>query len=239
MRSLIALSALLFCGAALEAQDNEGHFRVIGSATVEVAPDHARLALGVRIQADTPESAAEQMSRRIDAIVDTLAAMGIDRDSLPTQVFGIQADRNYQEGAISGYTATTTLRLTTFELSRIAEFLSAAIAKGATEVGGVEFKSTEERSARALALREAVHAAREDAEVLAEAAGETLGDLVEVSNFAQPTSGITIAGTRWSNAMRLDQVVVTGSAITPQLLPVNAQVVVTWKVRRAGDSGRD
>lgn len=231
MRFLPFVFCLAVCGLAapLTAQDESSHLRVVGAAVVEVPPDHARLSVGVRIQAGSPEAAATEMSRRIDAIVDALVGLGFDRDSIPTQVFGISADRDRMGGnAITGYSSATTLQITTFELDRIPEFLSAAVAAGATEVGNVAFESTERRNARSRALELAVAAAREDAEVLARAAGVELGDLVEITNFAQPTSGIMLRGAGVV-AGRLPGV--TGSAITPQLLEVNAQVVVTWRVR--------
>lgn len=220
---------LAWAAPALAQDDDPATLRVVGAASVEVPPDHARLSVGVRIQADSPEAAATEMSRRIDAIVEALVTLGFDRDSIPTQVFGISADRDRMGGnLITGYSSATTLQLTTFELDRIPEFLSAAVEAGATEVGNVDFRSTRQREARSRALELAVAAARDDAEVLARAAGVELGDLVEVTNFAQPSSGIMLRGASVS-AARLSTI--TGSAITPQLLEVNAQVVATWRVR--------
>ena len=233
----IVVAAAWIVVAPLSAQDAPAHLRVVGSATVEVAPDHARLSVGVSIQAGSPEAAATEMTRRIEAIIDTLAALGFDRDSLPTKVFSIQADRNRTEGnQITGYTAATTLQLTTFELRRIPEFISAALESGATEIGNVQFKSTEERQARSLALERAVEAAREDAEVLARAAGVEIGELVEVSNFAQASSGIMLRGATGMISVTASRIA-SVSAITPQLLPISVQVVAMWRVEEGGGGG--
>lgn len=231
MRSMLfsLVVCLVWAAPALAQDDDPATLRVVGAASVEVPPDHARLSVGVRIQADSPEGAATEMSRRIDAIVDALVILGFDRDSIPTQVFGISADRDRMGGnVITGYSSATTLQITTFELDRIPEFLSAAVEAGATEVGNVDFRSTRQREARSRALELAVAAARDDAEVLARAAGVELGDLLEVTNFAQPSGGIMLRGASPA-AGRLTTI--TGSAITPQLLEVNAQVVATWRVR--------
>lgn len=229
--------ALVLIAVPLQAQGPT--MRVVGSAQVEVAPDYADLNFGVRVSAPSPADAADEMTRRIDLIVDSLVVLGFDRDSLPTKAFSISADRDFQNrNEITGYTALTSLQLTTFELDRIPEFIDAAIALGANEIGNVRFRSTLEEEVRQVALREAVSAARSDAEVLAEAAGASLGDLVEITNFAQATSPIRtgIVSQRREVGAGLQirgMSSISRSVITPQLIPVSVQVVVTWSLEGA------
>jgi len=237
IRPLVAFAVLAL---AVPVHGQTQTMRVVGSAQIEVAPDYADLTFGVRVSAPSPADAADEMTRRIDLIVDSLVVLGFDRDSLPTKAFSISTDRDYQNrNEITGYTAVTSLQLTTFELDRIPEFIAAAIALGANEIGNVRFRSTLEDEVRQVALREAVAAARSDAEVLADAAGATLGDLVEITNFAQQISALRTGIVAQRREIGADLEIrgvtsISGSVITPQLIPVSVQVVVTWSLRGGG-----
>ncbi len=202
---------------------------VIGRGEVALVPDFATLSVGVRVQQPTPEAAAAAMSESIDAVVDTLVSLGFPRDSLPTRVFGITADRAYQEGnRITGYTSQVTLDLRTSELDRLAEFVGAAIAAGATDIGQVQWGSTEAEAGRREALRLAVINAQADAEVIADARSSNLGELVDISvEGANPDQ---VMFRRRTADIEILPPPVTPSALIPQVIKVTMAVVGTWRL---------
>ena len=82
---------------------------------------------------------------------------------------------------VTGYTVTNTVRADVRRIDDVGKLIDAALAKGANEISSLQFYSSKADSARRAALAAAVADARADAEVLARAAGGTLGALVELS----------------------------------------------------------
>jgi hypothetical protein len=224
---LLVLSPPL--SAPIQAQEARPVIRVAGSGEVPLVPDFATFRIGVRVQDSTAEAAAAAMSSRIDAVVDTLEAMGFPQDSLPTRLFDVSADRAYREGnRIVGYSAGVTLEVRTFELDRLAEFVGRAITAGATEAGGVRFDSTERSAARAEAIRLALEAAQRDAEVIAEARGGRLGRLIEISTVSGGSGRTYVHATEFEMAGPP----ISGSVLTPDRIKVRASVEVLWELQR-------
>lgn len=224
------LCVLLPISSAAQEEASGPIVRVVGSATEKVQPDYATIPLGVRVQASSPEAAAARMTDRIRRVVDTLVAIGFARDSLPTRVFSVNADRDYSAGnRITGYTAVLSFNLRTSDLEHLAEFIGAALSAGATEVGGIRFGSTRAAAARETALGRAVAAARRDATIIAAAQGSTLGTLVEISTAASPDQAYSAY-----MAMEVaDMAAPPGLdvSLVPQMLSISAQVTASWRLR--------
>lgn len=220
--SIVVLLLTVFPGPLVSQATTETKVVVAGSATVEVSPDFATMGLGVRVQASSPDEAAREMSVRIDAVVDTLAALGFPRDSLPARVFAVTTDLSRADGyRITGYSAAVTLEVRTTELDRLAEFVGAALAAGATEVNQVRFGSSYEAEAREEALRQAVEAAERDAQVIAEARDTQLGPLLKISTVERPNSGLRLRAASF----------VTASALVPQMIKVTVTVTTWWTLQ--------
>jgi hypothetical protein len=66
-------------------------------------------------------------------------------------------------------------------VEQIPSVIDASLAKGATNIAGVEFSISNAEDVRRDALTEAVRKARADAEAMAKAAGGSLGNLIELT----------------------------------------------------------
>lgn len=228
------LVAILTTAAPVVAQV-EPTVTVIGRGETALIPDFATVTIGVRVQRTTPDAAASAMSGEIDAVVDTLVALGVPRDSLPTRVFGISTDRAREDGnRIVGYSSQVTLELTTFELERLADFVGAAIARGATDIGQVQWGSTAWEEGRREALARAVANAQADAEVIATARSSRLGPLLTISDeeVANPRS---YGQARRRSPTDVLPAPVSRSALIPQSIIVEESVVATWRLLPPGD----
>ena len=86
------------------------------------------------------------------------------------------------------------LSVTIRDLSQIGAVLDAAMSAGANTTYGISFSSTQENEAYQKALTRAVEDAAQKAQVLAAAAGKTLGELVTIdatnSGFAYGVSNV-------------------------------------------------
>jgi uncharacterized protein YggE len=81
---------------------------------------------------------------------------------------------------------SNTVRADVRRLDDVGKMIDAALAKGANEISSLQFYSSKADSVRRVALAAAVANARADAEVLARAAGGSLGTLLELSSGESP-----------------------------------------------------
>jgi uncharacterized protein YggE len=156
-----------------------------------VTPDRATIFVGVQSRALTAAAAGADNARRQRAILDTLRALGISGTNVSTMNYNVSPEMQYSQGSqvapkIIGYTVTNTVRADVQRLDDIGKVIDGALAKGANEISSLQFYSSKADSARRSALSMAVANARADAEVLARAAGGSLGQLLELSTNESP-----------------------------------------------------
>jgi uncharacterized protein YggE len=185
MRLLLscALAAALLLPAAALAEAN-GTLTVTGAATVTAVPNQATLSLGVTT---TGATAAEAMAANNDAasavIARLIAAKVADRDM---QTTGLSLNPNWVMSAsgtaqdIQGYIASSLLTVRIADLDMAGPVLDAAIADGANTLNGLSFGLADPRPLEDEARKAAVADALARAQVLAMAAGETLGPIVSI-----------------------------------------------------------
>jgi uncharacterized protein YggE len=221
MLNSIRIAALLTLQAA--PQTTEPVIATAATGEVQLPPEIAVVTLGVELREGVAARASSRMAGILRRTIDTLVTLGIPRDSLPTTRFVVGPAYDEEGNRISGYTATSGVRLTVTALDRLGEYIAAALAAGANAVSSLEFDVRDRRAARDEALRRAVRDARRDAEVLATAAGGTLGSLLELST----TDRFSMRG------IALDQIVVTGVTggvpVVPLEVTVSVAVATRWR----------
>ena len=98
---------------------------------------------------------------------------------------GIYPNYNYDAGEqIVDYTAYNTLYVTVTDMDNIGAYIDAAFAAGANSLDYVDFSAAETDEAAEQALRLAVESAKAKAQVIADAAGVKLGDILEIRDVA-------------------------------------------------------
>jgi uncharacterized protein YggE len=232
-RSMAAAVAAFFVfPAAVAAQDSSrpGPPVIItsGQGEVRVPPDRATVSIGVQSRAATAAAATAENSRRQKAVIDAIKARGIPAEQVSTMGFSVQPETQVDR---TGQVAPKTLsyvvsNVVTVDLSRIelvGPVIDASIAAGANQIQGLEYRIANADSARRAALAIAVGAARGDAEVVARAAGGSLGQLIELSatDFQAPRYRMAeMAG------MQMRGVSVP---VEPGLESVRASISVRWQ----------
>lgn len=219
----LATLACLPMTATGQASDSIPVVVVQGTGRIELEPNYAEISLGVEAQDDSPAETADIMSRQLQAVADTLAALGFPPDSFPRSAFAVRPRYDFErDREMVGFSAVVSLTLRTTDLDLVSDLIAAALATGATSVDNVRFLSTEANAARLEALRLAFDQARDEAEALAAASGHGLGAVQSISTQRQ--QGFDLP------ALRLEQVVVTGLAVQPQKVMVEASVTVRWRL---------
>lgn len=190
-RLLVLLAASVGFSGSLVAQAPAppGPPQIITTGTGEarVAPDRAMVMIGVQSKAASASQAAAENARRQRAVLDTLRAIGIASDQLSTSGYSVAPDMQYtpnQTPRVTGYTVTNTVNVDVHRIDDVGKVIDAALGKGANEISSLQFFSSKADSVRRAAMAVAVANARADAEVLARAAGGSLGQLLELSTSA-------------------------------------------------------
>lgn len=158
-----------------------------GTATLQARPDFASVSIGVASKAPTTAAALDATSAAAGRILASAGAFGIEPRDLQTSYVSLQpAFRNVRESGGSseqrpdGYTASNTVTIRIRDLGKLGEFLRTVVDGGANRIDGVEFELAEPAKLQRQVLAAAVRDAREQAAVIAEAAGVKLGRIEEI-----------------------------------------------------------
>lgn len=159
---------------------------VSGLGEVRVTPDRATATIGVETRRLTASQAATENARQTRAVIEAIRAAGIAAEDIATSDYAVVPDYQYDQATrntrLTGYFVRNSVRVRILKLENTGAVLDAALAKGANAIHSVELFSSTLQSARRDALASAVEQAKTDAEVMAKAAGGTLGPLIDLNS---------------------------------------------------------
>lgn len=160
---------------------------VTGEGSVEAAPDIATVQIGVTTVGATAAEALSANSTAMEAVMARLTAAGVAARDLQTSGLSVSPnwtgyDSSVSGGpTISGYTASNMLTLRLRALEGLGAVLDASVSDGANTLNGLTFGLADPRPAMDAARKEAVADAKAKAELLAVAAGATLGPIMSIT----------------------------------------------------------
>ena len=203
---------------------------VNGSAEVRVTPDRASIQIGVQSRAATAAEAASANSRRQRAVIDAIKARGIPPEQIGTMGFNVIPETRYdREGQAAprttSYLVSNVVTVDVRKIDQVGPVIDAALAAGANQINSLSFGITGADSARRVALANAVTKARTDAEIMARAAGGTLGQLIELQAMeAYVPSPRAVAMESMKTANMADAVPIEAGQET-----IRASVMARWQ----------
>jgi hypothetical protein len=151
---------------------------VNGTGRVELTPDRAVFTVGVQTMAPSVAAAAQENSARASAIIAALKRLGAADRQIRTSQVSIYPQQEQQDGRapkIVGYQVSNSITVTHEDPAAVGKLLQAAVDAGANSVSGVGFTVSDPARGRDGALQAAFADARAKADVLARAAGRTVG----------------------------------------------------------------
>lgn len=225
-----------------------------GTAERSVIPDAATLTLSFWADGPTPADAGRSVAARADSIRAALVAIGIRRDSLATAsqrywwrgriqpvVGPVRNVTVPPEGNRPSYTYQTRdttyraqdgIEVRTSDLSQLGAVVDSALAYGITDISNVRYEATDATAARAELLREATRRAREEAEIIAEANGETIGRTLLLTTQVPAAAPREYLGAiAVANAFSADARQ-AGTEIVPPLVQIRVTVYGRWELIR-------
>lgn len=161
-----------------------------GSAEILTAPDRFEISVGFEVQTTDLDDARDESKTRAAALLAVAERHGLAACDVQTHQLSLQPryDNNYGEHRkLIGYEAQRSLTLTLHDIEEVEAVLFELVAAGANRVDRVEFKTSAVAEKRAEARVMATLAAREKAEAMAAALGQTLGEPLRIEEGGEPS----------------------------------------------------
>jgi len=187
----LVLAAAIAFPAMAGAADSPTPARIVvsGEGEATVPPDLALLSLSVMREAKTARAALDANNDAMAAVIAAMKSAGIkDRD---LQTAGIQINPRYnytnkpdgsQEAELVAYQVTNTLSVRIRDIDKTGEILDKAVSLGVNQGGGISFSNEDPKAAVTEARKKAVSDAMAKAKTLAEAAGVSIGRVLEITD---------------------------------------------------------
>ncbi len=191
-----ALAAMPLQSGTPEAAAPQGSVRTIavsGTGKVTLTPDIAYISIGVHSENKDARRAVSENSAQSGDLITALKKAGVDAKDIRTTNFSIYPQQQYgPNGERTGilYAVDNTVYVTVRDLDTIGALLNAAVEAGANNIGGIRFDVADRTAAYQDALKAAMNDARAQAEVLADAAGVSVGAVQQINaavGYAPPS----------------------------------------------------
>lgn len=157
---------------------------VNGVGHSQMTPDNATLSLGVSTNAATAREALDANSAAMTGVIDGLKELGFGVTDMQTTGLGLSPQYNYDNNSLPkliGYQANNGVTLRVKDIARLGEVIDIVVGKGANQVNTLTFDVADKTAAMDEARRKAVENAREKAQIMASAAGATVGRVISIS----------------------------------------------------------
>lgn len=154
----------------------------IGRATL--APDRASFSVGVQSMGPSVAAAVQENNQRVAAVVAAMRKLGATDREIRTSQLSIYPQQDHQPNRaprIVGYQVSNNVTVVRNDPAEVGRYLQAAVDAGANTVSGVNFTVSDPARGRDSALQAAFADARAKAEVLARAAGRTIGRALAIT----------------------------------------------------------
>lgn len=157
---------------------------VQGSGSYSTAPDRASISIGVSSYADSAAEAQQQNAVAAAAIRTKLESLGIDSNNIQTKDYSFYPvynnDANHTN-EIKGYNADNTVYVTVEDVQSLGEIIDASIACGANRINSIDFTVKAPQKLQQKAMQAAIRDAREKADILANAAGKRIVNVLSIT----------------------------------------------------------
>lgn len=174
---------------AQETRPREPVITVTGEGHSDVAPDMAIIDLGVVKDGKTAREALDANNKAMSEVMKALKDAGIAERDLQTSGFTISPQYHFPQNengenkppVLVGFQVANMLSLRIRDLAKLGAILDQTVTLGVNQTGGIRFTNDKPESAISEARKRAVEDAIAKAKELTQAAGISLGRVLEMS----------------------------------------------------------
>lgn len=192
MKTLLPATLAVFTAGCLNAplavaqEANEARtITVTGNGETAARPDIAMITIGVRSEGATAAAALSANNANMAATLKSLKDAGIADRDIQTSGLSINPQYNYERNRsnpeVTGFVASNTVNVRLRDLDKAGSVIDTAVRAGANSLGGIQFGFDDPKEMEQQALRNAVAAAKAKAELLTDAAGVDLGEVLTIN----------------------------------------------------------
>jgi len=174
--------------AAQTAEAEQRTLSLSASGSINVRPDTAHITVGVVSEADNARSAMDDNNAAMAQVIEALKERDIAAKDIQTTNFSVHPRyQHFDDGkpsVISGYRVVNSIRITVREIGRLGEVLDKVVSFGSNQIGGISFSVSEPAALMDKARVQAIETARARAELYAQAAGASIGEVLKIEEVA-------------------------------------------------------
>jgi uncharacterized protein len=215
-------------------------FTVVGTATLAVEPDTARLHVTVSAVAPRPGAAAKAARAKQTKLIAGLTTLGLLPGDIDLSQLSITQIWDYNRQRVTGYSASIRISARTQDFDRLGAMMDAAADAGATDMSSTfeadltplkkKVREMADLSPQKKKVREMAHgAAKEKAAQITGALDVSLGRIVAISESNGDGQWIGWGESSVPNAYEVQPSKLV-SATTAELQPLTLSISVTYKL---------
>lgn len=181
---------------------------VSGEGEAAVAPDMAVLSLSVMREAKTAREALDANNSAMAEVIDAIKKFGVADRDLQTAGLQIMPRYNYtnnpdgtQQADLVAYQVVNTLTVRVRDIGKTGEILDKSVSLGVNQGGSIVFTNDDPSATVTEARKNAVAEAKAKAETLAQAAGVSLGRILEITDQTYGVQPMPIEAKAFDRAM--------------------------------------
>ena len=232
MKRYAFLLLILLMSTLAFADDNPPRVvKVVGTSDVKVVPDRAVIEIGVEkqnISAAYAKKSADAASREV---LTALSQNGVDEKDIQTAYLSLQPQYDWKSGRVTYFVAEQSLTVTVRDLSKLDTLLEALVKAGGNRIGSVRYETSESRKYRDQAREMAVKAAREKAEDLAKALGQSIGKAYSIEEVPQSSSPYSFYAYAANSSVETASPTRSAPTTAPGQLKMTASVTVWFELQ--------
>ena len=204
---------------------------VVGIGKASGTPDVANINVGVETQAASVQQAVDDNKAKMTKLLDALKSLDIADKDIRTSNYGVYTQQQPNPEGKSGvgptsYHVNNQVNVIVRDVAKLGDVLDKVVAAGANNIYGVNFSVADTSKLEDDARAKAIADAKDRATSLAQLAGVTLGEVVNVSEvIGGPGPVYSVMD---SAKMGLGG---GGAPIQPGELEVNMSVQVTFAIK--------
>lgn len=180
----LTMFATLVAPAAARGDDAQPPPSIVvnGEAVVRATPDRAFVNVAVETRDRNPAEAQRKTATAMAAVRKKLTETGVKDDQIRTVAYDLQLEFDYDKGRQipRDYVARDALEVRLDDVAQVGPVIDAAVAAGATTIGGVRFDLKDRDALEREALKQAVADGRARAEAAAAGAGVTVASVLRI-----------------------------------------------------------
>lgn len=184
---LIALFACVVAAHASAYADEAGDIRTISvqaEGEAKAQPDKVDVMLAVNERASTLDAAKKATDAQLKALYQIAKDMGIAEKDMQTTYSAVQPEYRYEDKSnrrvMEGYSVNHQVTVTLRKVDDLGKFIEAVLASGIDEIENLAFGIQNTDALKEEALKQAIAKAKRKADVMAAAAGTTVGPVVAI-----------------------------------------------------------